>query len=315
MTQDSPSASRAPLSVSVGVCAYNEQHRIGPALDSLLTQAIPEGFVVSEILVVASGCTDATERVVEGRARADSRITLVRQPVRLGKASAINAYLSRARGEILVFLNGDALLAPGSLSRLLEPFSRDPDLQIACGLPIPESDGPRLVQLFVQAQWGLHNRALETLGRLGMPNHCCDEFLAMRRGFVPAIPPDLINDGAFLAVLAERQGHPVLILPDAPVYIEVPHSLRGALMQRRRIVRGHHQIHEMLDRPTNTLESLFFRHPDVVLGTVREEFLRRPVSLLRFLLLLVPIEALANALATWDRIRAVEYQPAWVMIE
>ncbi|HYM40334.1 MAG TPA: glycosyltransferase, partial [Thermoplasmata archaeon] len=232
--------------VSVGICAFNEQRQVGRALKSLLEQEIPEGFVLSEILVVASGCTDGTEAVVASWAKADSRVVLVRQPIREGKASAINVFLAQARGEVLVLLNADARLRTGSLKRLLDPFARDPGFQIACGLPVPETDGSPLVRRFAEVQWGLHNRALETLGRLGLPNHCCDEFLAMRKGFVDSIPPEVINDGAYLAVVAEQHGCAVHVCTDALVTVEIPRTLRGALMQRRRVLRGHRQIRGLL---------------------------------------------------------------------
>ncbi len=302
-------------SVSVGVFAYNEERRIGRALDSLLMQECPRGLRISEILVVTSGCTDTTETIVESKTQTDGRIELVRQPVRLGKASAINAFFERAHGDILVLLNGDARLEPGSLNRLLVPFTHHPEIEIACGLPIPDSDGPPLVRLFAESQWGLHNRALLSFGRMGVPNHCCDEFLAIRRGFVSAIPPNLINDGAYLAAVAEEKHRPVLIVPEARVYVEVPRTLRGALMQRRRIVRGHRQIYELLNRPTNTLEALMFRNPSAVWSALRPEFFQRAPDFLRFLFLLLPIEALANLLATLDRLRSAAYQPAWAMIE
>src|SRR3989454_9095933 len=80
-------------SLSIGICAYNEALRLPALLESLASQSLPAGFVVDEILVVASGCTDGTERLVEHWAEIEPRVTLIREPERRGKASALNAIL------------------------------------------------------------------------------------------------------------------------------------------------------------------------------------------------------------------------------
>jgi biofilm PGA synthesis N-glycosyltransferase PgaC len=94
----SGAVSKGPrVSVSVGVCAYNEADRVRVLLASLLPQAAQPPFVVNEILVVASGCTDGTEGVVRQFAAMDPRVRLIREPERLGKASALNLILSEYR--------------------------------------------------------------------------------------------------------------------------------------------------------------------------------------------------------------------------
>src|SRR5207247_9693080 len=83
------------MKVTVGVCAFNEARRIGACLQSLLLQRIPPEFELIEIVVVASGCTDATERVVREWQDRDPRILLVHEPQRRGKASGLNEIFRR----------------------------------------------------------------------------------------------------------------------------------------------------------------------------------------------------------------------------
>jgi glycosyltransferase involved in cell wall biosynthesis len=52
------------LRCSVGVTAYNEEANIGRLLDALLAQHL-RAVEISEIIVVASGCTDNTIPIVE----------------------------------------------------------------------------------------------------------------------------------------------------------------------------------------------------------------------------------------------------------
>ena len=87
------------LTLSIGIMAYNEEANIGRLLSSLLGQSLAHAKL-TEIFVVASGCTDRTEEIVNFYVQKDDRIKLVTQPRREGKASAINLFLSRASGDI-----------------------------------------------------------------------------------------------------------------------------------------------------------------------------------------------------------------------
>jgi glycosyltransferase involved in cell wall biosynthesis len=73
------------------VTAHNEERNIRKLLRSLLGQKV-EPHVLGEVVVVASGCTDGTTAEVEELAKVDTRLRLIVQDTRLGKASAINAY-------------------------------------------------------------------------------------------------------------------------------------------------------------------------------------------------------------------------------
>ena len=93
--------------VSVLVPAYNEARNISRLLRGLSDQKVSCANI-SEIVVVASGCTDQTHERVLDAAREDSRIRLIVQDVRMGKVSAINAFLrERDLGERLeLFVGG-----------------------------------------------------------------------------------------------------------------------------------------------------------------------------------------------------------------
>lgn len=300
--------------VSVGMCAYNEASRISAVLDSLLGQSVPEPFELAEILVVASGCTDGTERIVEAWSEIDSRVRLLREPRRNGKASALNYVLQRYRGDLLVLLNADARLRPDSLGALLHAFLDD-GVEIACGASSPGESRNGVTRLVHGLLWDLHNRTLWTLSRLGMPNHCCDEFMAIRRGFVEILPAVLINDGAYMGVLASCRGVSVRFCPRAEVVVETPQNLFGHLQQRRRILRGHRQIQRLLDFRPNTLRGIFTGHPEIAVRIVLEEVRRRPLGAFVLSLIAIPLEIWAGVLDLTDSLRGRVFDPAWPKVE
>src|SRR3989454_5637586 len=261
--------------ISIGICAYNEARRLPVLFESLAAQSLPHGFVLREILVVASGCTDGTERVVEDWAQVEPRIALIRESERCGKSSALNAILGRFGGDILVLVNADARLLPGALSELVVAFESRPEVEVACGFPIPEGSGS-VVGVVEDVWWRLHNRTLQTLAELRAGNHCCDELMALRRGFANAIPMGVVNDGAYFGVLAARRDVTVQFAPRAKGLIATPKNLLGLIRQRRRIVRGHRQVLEMFGTPPFTLEGLAKRRPAVAAKILLAEIASRP---------------------------------------
>ena len=300
--------------VSIGICAYNEAGRIRDSLESLASQTLPSAFEIVEILVVASGCTDGTEAQVLRAAQRDVRIELIREPERRGKASALNRILAVYRGDLLVLVNADAQLAPDSLMALLRVFTDFPETSVACGAPVAEANGglPHLVQ---EVQWNLHNRVLAVQSAQNRENHCCDELMAIRRGFVDSLPPDLINDGAYFGVLAALSRQTVRFSRDARVIVHTPRSVRGLVAQRRRILQGHRQVRRILHHAPTTLEHLSKQDPPLAARILAGEIREHPFALLVLVLLALPLEALSAGLAAPDEMKGPAYASAWPKVD
>jgi glycosyltransferase involved in cell wall biosynthesis len=117
--------------ISIIIPAHNEEHYLAETLRSLRAQHYP----FFEVIVVANGCTDQTVRVA--RHRCDRVIEL---PDRgLGKAR--NTGAAKARGELLIFLDADTQLAPGTLETVATEFTS----RYSSGTPRGRPDNPKLL--------------------------------------------------------------------------------------------------------------------------------------------------------------------------
>lgn len=101
--------------VSVVVPAFNEESRIGAALQSVLDQTIAD----FEIIVVDDCSSDRTEELVIAFARRDRRVIYFRMPLNCGPAACRNKGFSMARGRWIALLDADDRYAPSRLERLL----------------------------------------------------------------------------------------------------------------------------------------------------------------------------------------------------
>jgi cellulose synthase/poly-beta-1,6-N-acetylglucosamine synthase-like glycosyltransferase len=95
---------------------YNQESFIADAIHSVLGQDFPASE--TEILVVDDGSTDDTSDLVQ---KFQPRVRLLRK-VNGGQASAFNAGLREARGEIVAFLDGDDWWAQGKLTAVANVF-------------------------------------------------------------------------------------------------------------------------------------------------------------------------------------------------
>ncbi|MGA2073880.1 MAG: glycosyltransferase family 2 protein [Terriglobia bacterium] len=110
------------IACSMGIMAYNEEANIGRMLEAVVSQRLTNANL-AEIVVVASGCTDRTESVVNAWARRDPRIRLIVQAQREGKASAVNQFLPQAREKIVVVCSADLQPEAGAIEELVAPFA------------------------------------------------------------------------------------------------------------------------------------------------------------------------------------------------
>src|SRR4026209_98275 len=107
---------------TVGVLAHNEAHNVLRTLHALLTQQL-QNAVITEIIVIASGCTDSTVELAEGVADAYPIVTVEVEPHRTGKAAAIRRLMSMARGDVIVLVGADTLPEPTAIEQLVQPFT------------------------------------------------------------------------------------------------------------------------------------------------------------------------------------------------
>jgi glycosyltransferase involved in cell wall biosynthesis/predicted O-methyltransferase YrrM len=110
--------------VTVLIDTYNHERFIEQAIVSVLEQDFPSDQI--EILVVDDGSTDRTPEIVR---KFEPRVRLLRK-VNGGQASAFNAGIPEARGEIIAFLDGDDWWAPKKLSRVMEYLMAHPEVGV-----------------------------------------------------------------------------------------------------------------------------------------------------------------------------------------
>ena len=231
------------IACSIGVMAYNEEANIARTLEALVSQRTAR-VTLTEIVVVASGCTDRTESIVQDWARRDPRIRLVVEPRREGKSSAINQFLPQAREKIVVLCGADLLPEADAIEELVAPFA-DPAVGLTAGRPVPVNDPGTFMGFAAHLLWNLHHQ-------VNLRSFKGGEMIAFRKIF-EQIPFRTSDDEARVEPIIRGQGYEARYVPTAVVYNKGPLTVGDFLRQRRRIYSGHLALRNTLGFTVSTM--------------------------------------------------------------
>lgn len=111
---------RAPLSVVIPVC--DEAVSVPVVLHELLAKA--GASYELDVIVVDDGSRDGSAEVIEGLARQEPRIRLIRHPGRRGKSAALRTGIAAARARWVATIDGDGENDPAdmfAMARRIDP--------------------------------------------------------------------------------------------------------------------------------------------------------------------------------------------------
>lgn len=225
------------LSVAVLVPAHNEEAGIARTVASVSSQ-LRAG---DRLVVVADNCTDTTAAVAR---TAGAEVTERCDGTRRGKGYALDwglRWLSEAPPEVVVIIDADCMLAPGTIDDLARAaVSTRRPVQALDLMTAPDSSAVNLK--VAEFAWRVKNwvRPLG-LGALSLPCQLMGTGMAFTWPLLRSTglaSGDLVEDlklGLDLALA----GYPPLFCPSAVVTSEFPSSIAAARRQSERWEHGH----------------------------------------------------------------------------
>jgi poly-beta-1,6-N-acetyl-D-glucosamine synthase len=268
---------------SVGITAHNEEANIGQILDAMLKQELQQ-VEITEIIVVASGCTDRTAEVVRAYAQRDQRIRLWEQLKREGKTAAINLFLQNAKEDICVLESGDTVPGLMTIENLVKLFE-DPCVGMTGAQKIPVNVPDHIIGYMSHLRLELEHQLCLEIPRLG-------ELIAFRKVF-NRLPPDVAMDEAFVEALVIKRGLQVKYAPDAVVYNMGPTTLREFIMQRRRNYAGHLHLRHKYGYRVSSMDNVRVAH-------IAWQEMKKALRLIFTLVWMGLVEGFARLLGSYD---------------
>ena len=238
--QDSPEAIEHWPPITILVPCYNEAENAEETVSTAAAVDYPE----FEIIAVNDGSRDNTAEVLNGLAGRIPGLRVVHLAQNQGKATAMNTGALLAKHEILVCIDGDALLDPQALRWIARAFRRG-NVGGLAGNPRIRNRTSLLGRLQVgefSSIIGLIRRAQTMYGRLFTVSGVICAF--RKRGLEDAgwWSPRTITDDIDVTWRIQVAGWRVIYEPNAVVWILMPETLRGLWNQRLRWAEGGAQM-------------------------------------------------------------------------
>ena len=138
--------------ITLIICTYNREKYIGPLLDSIAKNDYPTSDY--EIVMVDNNCIDNTRGVCEQFAAEHPEITL-RYVVETeqGLSAARNKGIKEAKGDIIIYVDDDALVDADYIRIYAEHFATHPETMAAGGPiePLYETEEPKWMSSYTKA--------------------------------------------------------------------------------------------------------------------------------------------------------------------
>lgn len=217
------------IPITIGISAHNEAANIGRMLDSILSQKLHK-VSISEIIIISSGSTDGTNKIINKYQKQNLLIKLVIQKKRNGKASAVNLLLSKAKENIIILAGADILLAQQTLEKLVLPLKKS-KVGIVGSHPVPLNNKTTFWGFSAHLMWDLHHL-------ISLQNPKMGECIAFRKAFTQ-IPVLSSVDEVNIELLIKAQGYQAVYVPKAVIYNKGAENLKEFLSRRRHIYAGH----------------------------------------------------------------------------
>lgn len=224
------------MNVSIVVPAHNEAANIQIVLESLLAQRT-ERARLTEIVVIASGCTDGTAEIARTVSKGRPGVHVHVQERRDGKVAAVNAYLKMRdrRAEVVVVCSADLRVEPDVIEQLVRCFLEHPEVGMVGARPVPDNDTTEVVGMMVNVLWELHHRIALAAPKMG-------ELIAFRSELIEHVSELSVVDEASVEDIIRSKGFALAYVPEAVVTNHGPETWREYFEQRRRIARGHYWL-------------------------------------------------------------------------
>jgi len=221
--------------ISIIITAYKEEKTIGKAIESILKNKIPPNY---EILVFAPD--KKTLDVVKGYSKKYKKVKAVKDDGE-GKPSALNLAFKTAKGDILIFTDGDVYISDHSIKKLLEHF-KNPEIGAVSGRPISLNSKKNRLGFWSHLLTDIADKRRKKALIIKKRFYCSGYLFAMRKNIVKKIPKETLSDDGLISFLIHSKGCKINYEQEAKVFVKFPTNLKDWINQKRRSAGGYNQI-------------------------------------------------------------------------
>jgi cellulose synthase/poly-beta-1,6-N-acetylglucosamine synthase-like glycosyltransferase/peptidoglycan/xylan/chitin deacetylase (PgdA/CDA1 family) len=222
--------------MTVVLPAYNEEKVLAKTLEALARTDYPR----FEIVAVDDGSSDDTWGVLTDFASVWPRLRVFRQETNGGKAAAMNYAIARARGEVIVTLDGDTVFEPQTIGMLARHFV-DPRIGVVAG-QVKVGNRRNVLTAWQSLEYisgiGVTRMAEGLVGAITVAPGACAAWRKRAIEEAGGYSLAVLADDCDLTLRMHRLGYKVILDNEAIAWTEAPMTVRALARQRLRWTFG-----------------------------------------------------------------------------
>jgi biofilm PGA synthesis N-glycosyltransferase PgaC len=210
---------------------------IAQTLDQILKLEYPD----YEIIVIDDGSTDQTAAIARDYCQQHDRVRIAILKHNQGKAAALNLGALMAKGELLLTIDADALVAPDALTWMVWHFENYPRVGAVTGNPRVLNRTSLLAKIQIgeySTIIGLIKRTQRILGKVLTVSGVISAFRKKALMQVGFWDTDMVTEDIDITWKLEKDFWDIRFEPRSVCWIRVPETLKGIWRQRKRWAQG-----------------------------------------------------------------------------
>lgn len=225
--------------ISIIITAWEEPEEVKECLRRFTNQRnLKEDY---EILVTAPD--DPTKKeVMKYVKKYPKKIKFILQPREKGKNEMMNLLMKRAKGNILIFTDGDVFINDIAVSEIVKAY-QNLDIGACTGKIFPKNSRKTLLGYWAHLlTYGAHRIRKERYDKKEFLE-CSGYLYSIRKALVDEIPLDVAED-SIMPLMVWKKNYKIAYADKAIGYVLYPESLRKWMDQKIRTAKSH----ELLDK-------------------------------------------------------------------
>ena len=231
-----PTLAGEPL-ISILIPCFNE----GRNARETISAALDQRYENIEVIAINDGSSDNTAQVLQELAQEQPRLRVINLAENQGKALALKAGAAAARGDLLVCIDGDALLDRDTAAYLVAPLIQYPHVGAVTGNPRIRTRSTLIGRIQVgefSSIIGLIKRTQRIYGRVFTVSGVIAAFRRQALADVGYWSPDMITEDIDISWKLQLRHWDIFFEPRALCWILMPETLKGLWKQRLRWAQG-----------------------------------------------------------------------------
>ncbi|MCA9485801.1 MAG: glycosyltransferase [Nanoarchaeota archaeon] len=267
--------------ISAIITAFKEEKTIGPAIS-----ALAEDLGKKDELIIIAPDEDTLNAAMKMKSKFPQ--VKILKDKGLGKSEALNLAVSRAKGNILVFTDGDVSVGKCSIRYLIAKF-KDKNVGAVTGRPISINSKKTKYGFWAYVLTNIADLRRRKAEKIKRRFFCSGYLFAIKKELFPKLPGFLLSEDGFISHKVYEKGYKISYEPRAEVYVKYPENHSDWIIQKKRSAGGYNQIKKIINVKIRSFksESLgfldFFRY----ISSIKEFFLIINLFIIRLYLWMV----------------------------